>query len=96
MHHKRRWNSYQRAIGLKKYLNKHTNRNQRPYLPPLHHSSYSQCPFTQMTDTDIALLPNYNNMDRVRSQVMIHTSLKGLAPHPWTIAQSTGQALKLR
>ena len=28
--------------------------------PPLHQS---QCPFIHMTDSDITLLPNYNNMD---------------------------------
>ena len=44
MHHKRRWNSCHRAIRLKKYLNKHTTRNKRPYPPPLSSPSSSKSP----------------------------------------------------
>ena len=33
-----------------------------------------QCIFIQPTDTDVTLLPNYNNMDLACSHVMIHTS----------------------
>jgi hypothetical protein len=38
---------------------------------PLHQP---QCQFIQMTDTDVTLLPNCNNMDLARSRVVILTS----------------------
>jgi hypothetical protein len=40
--------------------------------------NHSQCPFIQMTDTDVTFLPNYNNMDLARLYVMILTSPPGL------------------
>jgi hypothetical protein len=39
---------------------------------PLHDP---QCPLIQMTDTDVTLLPNYNNMDLARLHVIILTSV---------------------
>ena len=36
--------------------------------------NHPQCPFTQMTDTDVTFLPNYHNMDPARLYVMILTS----------------------
>jgi hypothetical protein len=49
----------------------HVNQRGAKKHAPLRHP---QCPFIQMTDTDVALLPNYNKMDLARSHVLILTS----------------------
>jgi hypothetical protein len=44
---------------------------------PLHHP---QCPFIQMTDTDVTLLHNYNNMGLARSHVTSSASTVTMSP----------------
>ena len=46
--------------------------------------NHPQCPFTQMTDTDVTFLPKYHNMDPSRLYVMILTSPPSLPlSRPW-------------